>query len=41
MQVVPSQRMTVPFTQSPLTLYRALRNLNPSPYLYFVEFGGF
>ena len=41
MQVVPSQRMTVPFTQSPLTLYRALRNLNPSPYLYFVDLGGF
>jgi anthranilate synthase component 1 len=33
--------MTVPFTQSPLTLYRALRNLNPSPYLYFVDLGGF
>lgn len=41
MQVVPSQRMTVPFTQSPLTLYRALRNLNPSPYLYFVDLGNF
>jgi anthranilate synthase component 1 len=41
LQVVPSQRMTVPFTQSPLTLYRALRNLNPSPYLYFVDVGEF
>ena len=41
MQVVPSQRMSAPFTQSPLTLYRALRNLNPSPYLYFVDLGGF
>ena len=41
MQVVPSQRMTVPFKQSPLTLYRALRNLNPSPYLYFVDLGDF
>ncbi len=41
MQVVRSQRMTVPFTQLPLTLYRALRNLNPSPYLYFVDLGGF
>ena len=41
MQVVPSQRMTVPFVQSPLTLYRALRNLNPSPYLYFVDLGEF
>ena len=41
MQVVPSQRITVPFKQSPLTLYRALRNLNPSPYLYFVDLGDF
>jgi anthranilate synthase component 1 len=41
MQVVPSQRMTIPFAQSPLTLYRALRNLNPSPYLYFVDLGEF
>lgn len=41
MQVVPSQRMTIPFAQSPLTLYRALRNLNPSPYLYFVDLGDF
>ena len=41
MQVVPSQRMTVPFKQAPLTLYRALRNLNPSPYLYFVDLGDF
>ena len=39
MQVVPSQRMTLPFHKSPLTLYRALRNMNPSPYLYFVDFG--
>ena len=41
MQVVPSQRMTVSFMQSPLTLYRALRNLNPSPYLYLVDLGVF
>ena len=41
MQVVPSQRMTIPFAQSPLTLYRALRNLNPSPYLSFVDLGEF
>ena len=39
MQVVPSQRMTLPFEKSPLTLYRALRHLNPSPYLYFVDLG--
>ena len=39
MQVVPSQRMTLPFHKSALTLYRALRNMNPSPYLYFVDFG--
>ena len=40
MQVVPSQRMTLPFSKSPLTLYRALRNMNPSPYLYFLDLGG-
>jgi len=39
MQVVPSQRITLPFNKAPLTLYRALRNLNPSPYLYFVDLG--
>ena len=39
MQVVPSHRMTLPFNKAPLTLYRALRNLNPSPYLYFVDLG--
>ena len=39
MQVVPSQRMTLPFDKSPLTLYRALRHLNPSPYLYFLDLG--
>ena len=37
MQVVPAQRMSVPFDRAPLTLYRALRNLNPSPYLYFID----
>lgn len=37
MQVVPSQRMSVPFEAPPLNLYRALRNLNPSPYLYFLD----
>ena len=41
MQVVPSQRMTVPFGGPPLNLYRALRNLNPSPYLYFLDLQDF
>jgi anthranilate synthase component I len=34
MQVVPSQRLSTPFTAEPVALYRALRRLNPSPYLY-------
>jgi anthranilate synthase component 1 len=41
MQVVLSQRMTVPYHQSPLALYRALRHLNPSPYLFYFDFGDF
>ncbi|TCO71858.1 anthranilate synthase component I [Chromatocurvus halotolerans] len=41
MQVVPSQRLSVPFTAPPLNLYRALRNLNPSPYLYFLDLDDF
>ena len=41
MQVVPSQRMSVPFTAAPLNLYRALRNLNPSPYMYFLDLEDF
>jgi len=41
MQVVPSQRMSAPFGGNPLNLYRALRNLNPSPYLYFLDLGDF
>lgn len=41
MQVVVSQRMSVPFQQSSLQLYRALRHLNPSPYLYYFDFGDF
>ena len=41
MQVVPSQRLSAPFAQPPLTLYRALRHLNPSPYLYFLNCGDF
>ena len=41
MQVVLSQRMRLPFTASPLSLYRALRSLNPSPYMFFYDFGDF
>lgn len=39
MQVVIGQRISKPFTDSPLALYRALRSLNPSPYMYFYNFG--
>ena len=39
MQVVIGQRISKPFTDSPLALYRALRSLNPSPYMYFYDFG--
>jgi anthranilate synthase component I len=41
MQVVPSQRMNIPFTAPPLNLYRALRNLNPSPYMYYLDLEDF
>ena len=41
MQVVLSQRMSIPFTAPPLDLYRALRNLNPSPYMYYLDLGDF
>jgi anthranilate synthase component 1 len=41
MQVVLSQRLTVPFTASPLDLYRALRSLNPSPYLFYFNLRDF
>ena len=40
-QVVPSQRFSVPFTLPPFALYRALRRLNPSPFLFFLNFGDF
>jgi anthranilate synthase component I len=40
-QVVLSQRFELPFTLPPFSLYRALRRINPSPYLYFLEFGDF
>ena len=38
MQVVLSQRMTKPFQASPLALYRTLRSLNPSPYMFYFDF---
>lgn len=38
-QVVLSQRMSAPFGASPLNVYRALRALNPSPYMYFIDLG--
>ncbi|MCG8312977.1 MAG: anthranilate synthase component I [Pseudomonadales bacterium] len=41
MQVVISQRMTIPFERPPINLYRALRCLNPSPYMYFLNMGDF
>ncbi|HVJ51212.1 MAG TPA: anthranilate synthase component I [Aliidongia sp.] len=40
-QVVPSQRFTLPFRLSGLAFYRALRRLNPSPFLFLLDFGGF
>jgi anthranilate synthase component 1 len=39
MQVVLSQRLTIPFSAQPLDLYRALRSLNPSPYMYYLDLG--
>ncbi|KAF0192414.1 MAG: anthranilate synthase component I [Gammaproteobacteria bacterium] len=41
MQVVLSQRLSIPFSAAPLSLYRALRRLNPSPYMYYLDLGGF
>ncbi|MGB8274308.1 MAG: anthranilate synthase component I [Alphaproteobacteria bacterium] len=40
-QVVPSQRFLVPFRLPPFALYRALRRLNPSPFLFYFDFGAF
>ena len=39
-QVVPSQRLSRSTNAEPFTIYRALRMLNPSPYMYFLEFNG-
>lgn len=41
MQVVLSQRLSIPFSAKPLDLYRALRSLNPSPYMYFLDLNDF
>src|SRR6202046_2542978 len=40
-QVVLSQRFEMPFSLPPFALYRALRRVNPSPYLFFLDFGDF
>jgi anthranilate synthase component 1 len=41
MQVQVGQRLAKRYTESPLSLYRALRSLNPSPYMYFYDMGDF
>ena len=41
MQVQVGQRIELPFRDAPLSLYRALRSINPSPYMYFYDFGDF
>ena len=41
MQVVISQRMSIPYSAAPLNLYRALRCLNPSPYMNYMNLGDF
>jgi anthranilate synthase component 1 len=40
-QVVPSQRFSAPSPVEPFSIYRGLRTVNPSPYMYFLEFGDF
>ncbi|GAB0117196.1 anthranilate synthase component I [Acidisoma sp. 7E03] len=40
-QVVPSQRLSVAFPLPPFALYRALRRINPAPFLFFLDFGDF
>ena len=40
-QVVPSQRFSIPFELPPVALYRSLRRLNPSPFLFYLNFDGF
>ncbi len=41
MQVVISQRMSIPFSARPIDLYRALRSVNPSPYMFYLDLGDF
>lgn len=41
MQVVLSQRLSIPYEGAPLDLYRALRSINPSPYMYYLDLGDF
>ena len=41
MQVVCSQRMSLPFTADPIALYRSIRQLNPSPYMYYLNLDEF
>jgi anthranilate synthase component 1 len=41
MQVVCSQRMSLPFTADPVALYRSIRQLNPSPYMYYLNLQDF
>lgn len=41
MQVVLSQRLSIPFSAQPMDLYRALRTLNPSPYMYYLNLEDF
>ncbi|HBK09529.1 MAG TPA: anthranilate synthase component I [Acetobacteraceae bacterium] len=40
-QIVLSQRFSVPFALPPFSLYRALRRINPAPFLFYLDFGGF
>ena len=41
MQIVLSQRLSIPFSARPIDLYRALRGLNPSPYMFYLDLGDF
>jgi anthranilate synthase component I len=40
-QIVLAQRFSAPFALPPFALYRALRRINPSPFMFFLDFGGF
>ena len=40
-QIVPSQRFSAPFALPPFALYRALRRINPAPFLFFLDYGSF